>query len=223
LITGAGRGIGFATAQAFGEAGWSVVIAERAVARGRNTAHKLRAAGITAASIYIDVAKPGAAERAVRMAIKRFGSLDCVVNNAGVITVDRLDKLARRDIEEIVRVDLLGPLLVARAALPIMRRRRRGTIINVSSLLGKEGYGEYVTYSAAKAGLIRMSQALADELRGMNVRVYAVCPTAVDTPMAKKAGITEDLIPPEHVARAIVALATGRKRRPSGSSVDVTR
>jgi NAD(P)-dependent dehydrogenase (short-subunit alcohol dehydrogenase family) len=68
-----------------------------------------------------------------------------------------------------------------------------------------------------------MSQALADELRGMNVRVYAVCPTAVDTPMAKKAGITEDLIPPEHVARAIVALATGRKRRPSGSSVDVTR
>jgi 3-oxoacyl-[acyl-carrier protein] reductase len=174
--------------------------------------------------VQTDVAKPGAAERAVRVAMTRFGRLDCVVNNAGVITVDRLDRLTRRDIETMVRVNLVGPLLVARAALPTMRRRRRGTIINVSSLLGKEGAGDYVTYCATKFGLIGMTEALADELRGTRVRVFAVCPTAVDTPLARKAGVTaaDDMIAPEHVARVIVALATGRRRRSSGAAVDVT-
>ena len=226
IVTGAGRGIGFATAQAFAGAGYAVVVAERAAARGRNAARRLRREGAAAVFVHTDVAQPGAAERAVRAATTRFGAhaaLECVVNNAGVIEVDRLEKLDRGDIEEIVRVDLIGPLLVARAALPLMRRRRRGVIVNVSSLLGKEGLAEFVPYCSAKFGLIGMTEALADELRGTGVRVYAVCPGQVDTPMAKKAGVTDDLIPPAHVARVIVALATGRRRRPSGSAVDVTR
>jgi len=224
LVTGAGRGIGFATAQAFTDAGYAVVIAERVVGRGRSAARKLRGAGASAVFVNTDVAERGAAERAVRAALTRFGRLDCVVNNAGVIEVDRLDRLSRTDIEEIVRVDLLGPLLVARAALPVMRRRRRGIIINVSSLLGKAGIADFVPYCAAKFGVIGMTEALADELRGTNVRVYAVCPGGVDTPMAKKAGIgDEKLIPPERVARVILDLAIGRRRRPTGSAVDITR
>ena len=224
LVTGAGRGIGFATAQAFTEAGYAVVIAERVVGRGRTAARRLRRTGASAVFVNTDVAERGAAERAVRAALTRFGAIDCVVNNAGVVEVDRLDRLSRTDVEEIVRVNLLGPLLVARAALPGMRRRRRGSIINVSSQLGKEGVADFVPYCAAKFGVIGMSEALADELRGTNIRVYAVCPGGVDTPMAKKAGIAgEDLIPPEHVARVIVDLATGRRRRPTGSAVDVTR
>jgi len=222
LVTGAGRGIGRATAQAFADAGYAVVIAERAAARGNAAARMLRAGGAKAVFIETDVSKPGAAERAVRLAVRRFGRLDCVVNNAGVVTVDRIERLRRRDVEAMVRVNLLGPLLVARAALPTMRRRRRGAIVNVSSLLGKEGAGEFVTYCATKFGLIGMTEALADELRGTRVRVWAVCPTQVDTPMARKAGVEGDMIPPEHVARVIVALATGKRRRPSGSSVDVT-
>jgi NAD(P)-dependent dehydrogenase (short-subunit alcohol dehydrogenase family) len=224
LVTGAGRGIGFATAREFVDQRYAVVIAERIAPRGKSAARKLRDAGGDVLFVQVDVSKAGAGERAVRTAISKFGALGCLVNNAGVVEVDRLDKLSRRSIEKIVRVNLLGPLLVARAALPYMRRRRRGVIVNVSSLLGKSGEAEFVTYCATKFGVIGMTEALADELRGTGVRTYAVCPTVVDTPMARKAGVTEDpdMIPPEHVARVIVALATGKRRRPSGAAVDVT-
>jgi NAD(P)-dependent dehydrogenase (short-subunit alcohol dehydrogenase family) len=227
LVTGAGRGIGRATAEAFGAAGYAVVIAERTARLGRSAERALRSDGAPAAFVRTDVAAPGAAERAVRAAVRRFGRLDCVVNNAGVLTVARLDRLARRDLEAMVRVNLVGPLLIARAALPILRRRRRGAIVNVASLLGKEGVGDYVTYCATKFGMIGLTEALADELRGTGVVVWAVCPGRVDTPMARKTGVTErdrsGLIAPESVARVIVALATRRRRRPSGASIDVTR
>jgi NAD(P)-dependent dehydrogenase (short-subunit alcohol dehydrogenase family) len=227
LVTGAGRGIGRATAEEFGAAGYAVLVAERAARLGRSAERALRLGGAPAVFVRTDVAAPGAAERAVRAAMKRFGRLDCVVNNAGVVTVARLDRLARHDLEAMVRVNLLGPLLMARAALPVLRRRRRGAIVNVASLLGKEGVGDYVTYCATKFGMIGLTEALADELRGTGVLVWAVCPGRVDSPMARKTGVTKreraDLIAPESVARVIVALVTRRRRRPSGASVDVTR
>lgn len=225
LVTGAGRGIGRATAEAFADAGYAVVIAERAAARGRRAARTLRARGADALFTKTDVAKPGAAERAVRAAMARFGRLDCVVNNAGVIAIAPLQRTRRVAVEEMVRVNLLGPILVTRAALPILIRRRRGAIVNISSLLGKEGAAEYVAYCATKFGVIGLTEALADELRGTGVSVWAVCPGQVDTPMGHKAGVPrgERLIPPEHVARAVVALARRSRRAPSGTAVDVTR
>lgn len=96
--------------------------------------------------------------RAVRAAMRRFGRLDCVVNNAGVVTVAPLHRLARRDLEAMVQVNLVGSLLVTRAALSVLRRRRKGAIVNVSSLLGKEGLGEYVTYCATKFGVIGLTR-----------------------------------------------------------------
>jgi 3-oxoacyl-[acyl-carrier protein] reductase len=116
---------------------------------------------------------------------------------------------------------------VARAALPVLRRRGRGAIVNVASLLGKQGLGDYVTYCATKFGVIGLTEALADEVRGTGIKVWAVCPGQVDTDMARQTGITErerqDLIRPERVARVVVALATGRRRTESGAAVDVTR
>jgi uncharacterized oxidoreductase len=227
LVTGAGRGIGRATAEAFAAAGYAVVIAERAASLGRRAARGMRAAGYPAVFVRTDVAAAGAAERAVRAAVRTFGRLDCVVNNAGVLTVAPLHRLRRRDVQEMVRVNLLGPLLVSRAALPVLRRRRRGVIVNVASLLGKEGLGHYVTYCATKFGVIGLTKALADELRGTGIAVYAVCPGQVDTAMARRAGATDRdrprLIRPQAVARVIVNLATGRRRAPSGAAVDVTR
>jgi NAD(P)-dependent dehydrogenase (short-subunit alcohol dehydrogenase family) len=226
MITGAGRGIGRATAEAFAAAGFAVVVAERAAASGRRAARSIEAGGAPALFVRTDVAKPGSAERAVRATLRRFGRLDCLVNNAGVLTIERLDRLTRRSIEEMVRVNLLGGLLTARAALPVFRRRRRGAIVNVASGLGKEGIGLYVPYCATKFGVMGLTEALADELRGAGIRVWAVCPGLVDTPMGHKTGPTESerrhMIPPERVARAIVELATGRRRRPSGGSIDVT-
>lgn len=115
---------------------------------------------------------------------------------------------------------------MARAGLPAMLRRQAGAIVNVASQLDKSGLGEYVAYCASKFGVVGMAEALADELQATGVPVWAVCPGLVDTPMARITGTTRaersGLIRPETVARTILDLATGRRRMPSGSAVDVT-
>jgi NAD(P)-dependent dehydrogenase (short-subunit alcohol dehydrogenase family) len=231
LITGAGRGIGCATAEAFAEAGYAVVIAERAVRRGTNAAQKLRRRGFQALFVRTDVAKPGHAERALRTTLGRFGRLDCLVNNAGVLTIGPLARTSRGAVVEIVRVNLLGPILMTRAALPALTRPRqrskprRPSIVNVSSVLGQEGAADYAAYCATKFGVIGLTEALADELRGTGVSVWAVCPGLVDTPMGRKTGTSEgeQMIPPAHVARVILSLARRTRRAKTGSAVTVQR
>jgi NAD(P)-dependent dehydrogenase (short-subunit alcohol dehydrogenase family) len=228
LVTGAGRGIGRATAAVFAAEGWAIVIAELAPMLGRRVERALARTGVPALFVKTDVASPRSLERAVGMALRRFRRLDCVVNNAGVLTAGPLARLPVRDLERMLAVNLRGPLLVSRAAIPAVRRRGGGSIINVASQLGKHGIGEYVTYCASKFGIVGLTEALADELSGTGVKVWAVCPGLVDTEMARRAvGITgrerAGLIRPEAVARVIVALATGRRRAASGAPVDVPR
>ena len=124
-------------------------------------------------------------------------------------------------------MNLAGPLLVTRALLPLMRRRHQAAIVNVASLLGKFGMADYVSYCASKFGVVGFTEALADELRGSDIGVWAVCPGLVDTPLAGKTGVSRDerksLIRPESVARVIVQLVTGRRTERSGAAIDVTR
>jgi NAD(P)-dependent dehydrogenase (short-subunit alcohol dehydrogenase family) len=228
LVTGAGRGIGRATAEAFAAAGWVVVIAERQPGLGRRVERALARTGATALFVPTDVARPRSVERTVRATLRRFRRLDCVVNNAGVLTPGPLDRLALRDLDRMLAVNLRGPLVVSRAAVAALRRRGGGSIVNVASQLGKRGTAAYVVYCATKFGVVGLTEALADELAGAGVRVWAVCPGLVDTEMARRAvGLTRPeragLIRPEAVARVIVALATGRRRAPSGAALDVLR
>lgn len=227
LVTGAGRGIGYATAAGFAAAGYTVIVAERQPLLGRRAVRALRRAGAEALFLRTDVSSAGSVERTVRSALGRYGRLDCVVNNAGVLRGGPLARLPLRDRERMVAVNLRGPLVVTRSVLPSMLRRRSGAIVNVASLLGKTGIAEYVTYCATKFGVVGLSEALADELTGTGMRVWAVCPGLTDTAMAREAGVTprerKGLIRPESVARVIVGLATGRKRSPSGAAVDVPR
>lgn len=227
LITGAGRGIGRATAEAFAAEGYTVVLAELLSTLGRRTERTLRRAGADAVFLQTDVGNPASGARAVRAALRRFGRLDCVVNNAGVLRPGPLVRLPLPELARMVAVNLCGPLVVSRAALPAMLRRRSGAIINVASLLGKTGLADYVTYCATKFGVVGLTEALADELAGTGVSVWAVCPGQVDTEMARVAGASERererLIRPETVARVIADLALGRRRVASGRAVDVTR
>lgn len=231
LVTGAGRGIGRATAEALADAGYAVAIADKAAGRGRLAERELRARGTPALFVHVDVATGSGAERAVAATLARFGRLDCLVNNAGVLSIGPLRQTSSRAIQEVVRVNLLGPLLMTRAALRAFGRLRRvsashrRSIINVSSILGKEGAADYVAYCATKFGVVGLTEALGDELRGAGVSVWAVCPGRVDTPMGRLGGVPrgETLIPPGNVARVIAALATGRRRRPSGAAIDVAR
>ncbi len=227
LITGAGRGIGRATAGAFAVEGYTVIVAELLRGLGKRTERALARAGATALYVHTDVASLLSIRHSVAAVVRRFGRLDCLVNNAGVLRVGPLVDLSVRDLERMVAVNLLGPLLFAKAVLPAMLRQKSGSIINVASQLGKVGLAEYVTYCATKFGVVGFTEALGVELAGTGVRVWAVCPGLVDTPMARQAGVSPGertgLIRPETVARTIVDLATGKRREPSGTAVDVTR
>lgn len=159
--------------------------------------------------------------------LRRFGRVDCLVNNAGVLTAGPLVGLPFAALERMLTVNLRGPLLLARAVLPVMLRQGSGSIISVASQLGKVGAAEFVTYCASKFGVLGFTEALAAEVAGTGVRIWGVCPGLVDTPMAGRAGISPrergGLLRPRAVARVIVDLATGRLRAGSGTAVDVVR
>ena len=226
MITGAGRGIGRATAEAFAREGYAVAIAELRAELGRRTERALTASGAQALFVHTDVTSPRSVATAIRTVVSRFGRIDCLVNNAGVLSPGELVKLPVRDLERMLAVNLRGPLLVSRAVLPVMLRQRSGSIINVASQLGQMGMAGYAAYCASKFGVVGFTEALADELAGTGISVWAVCPGQVDTAMARRAGASaaerRGLIRPETVARVIADLATGRRRQKSGSPVAVT-
>lgn len=225
IITGAGRGIGRATAEAFAVAGYRVVIAELRVALGRRAAAELANAGNGVAFLPTDVTEAASVAQCVRSTLRRFGRIDCLVNNAGVLRVGSLVDLPARDIDKTLAVNLRGPLLMTKAVLPAMLRQRSGSIISVSSLLGKSGAGQYAAYCASKFGVVGFTESLADELVGTGIQLWAVCPNLVDTPMARESGLSASerrgALKPEEVASVIVSLATGRIRAASGTAVDV--
>ncbi len=226
VITGAGRGIGRATAEVFAAEGYAVIVAELRADLGRRTERALRAAGAQALFVRTDVTSAASVGATVRAAVSRFGRIDCLVNNAGVLRPGELARLPVREVERMLAVNLRGPILFARAVLPVLRRQRSGTIVNVASQLGKVGIAEYATYCASKFGVVGFTEALADELAQTAIAVWAVCPGLVDTAMARQAGVSAGerpgLIRPETVAQVIVDLATSRRRQKSGSAVDVT-
>jgi meso-butanediol dehydrogenase/(S,S)-butanediol dehydrogenase/diacetyl reductase len=219
LVTGSGRGIGRATAQALAADGWRVVVAELRPALGRATARALDGARF----VQLDVGD----RRSVARMAARVGRVDCLVNNAGVLEPGPLARLSPAAIDKTIAVNLAGPILVTRALLPGMLRRRAGLVVNVASLLGKVGMAEYATYCATKFGVVGFTQALADEVAGDGVRVVAVCPGQVNTPLAWRTGVSKaerpHLIQPASVARVIADLAAGRRRFRDGDAIDVTR
>ena len=224
IVTGAGRGIGRATAEAFAAASWAVVVAEVRAPLGRRAARALGRSGAPAAFVHADVARPASVARLVRATLRRFGRLDALVNNAGVLDAAPLERLPVRALDRMVAVNLRGPLLAARAAIPPMRRGKGGAIVNVASQLGKYGAADYVTYCATKFGVVGLTEALGQELAGTGIRVWAVCPGLVDTALARRAvrGRTAGALQPADVARVVVDLVTGRRRARSGEAVDVT-
>ena len=164
-------------------------------------------------------------ERLARFVRRRVGGVDCLVNNAGVLDPGPLVRLRVEALERMLAVNLAGPLLVTR--LPAMLRRRASVIVNVASLLGKFGAADYVTYCASKFGVIGFTEALAAELADTGIRVLAVCPAQVDTPMASKTGVSAreraGLLKPARVARVVADLALGRRKERSGAAIDVAR
>jgi NAD(P)-dependent dehydrogenase (short-subunit alcohol dehydrogenase family) len=118
--------------------------------------------------------------------LERFGRIDCLVNNAGVLAVGPLVRVPVAALDRMLAINLRGPMLLTRAVLPPMLRQPSGSIVNVASQLGKFGAAAYAGYCASKFGLVGFTETLAEELARTNVRVWAVCPGLVDTPMAHR-------------------------------------
>jgi len=187
IVTGASRGIGRAVAEALCARGARLVLNYLSNDAAASETDK-RLVGCDRVWVRGDVADPSTAERLVDEALRRFGRVDVLVNNAGILVSKPLLSMGVDEWRRVIDVDLNAPFYLIRAALPHMVARRRGVIVNIASVLGINPEAEAAAYSAAKAGLIALTKALARELRGSGVRVVAVAPGGVDTDMARAWG-----------------------------------
>ena len=184
IVTGASRGLGRAMAIAFGEAGANVVLTGRDAQALDEAASATRKAGGRALATAMEVTDRSAVDRAVQQAVGVFGTIDVLVNNAGIVSLEPFLKLTEADFLRVLDVNLLGAVRCCQAVGPLMIEKKRGKIINISSIGGLIGrtYGE-VAYAAAKAGLLGFTRCLAVEWARHNICVNAVCPGIFRTEM----------------------------------------
>jgi len=184
LVTGASSGIGRETALAFAAAGANLVLVARrakVLAKVATEARKLGAATLVASA---DVTAAAAVAGAFRKAVKRFGTVDIVINNAGVMIPSPVVDLRTADLRRMLDVNLIGALHVMQEAVKVMRQQGQGHIVNVGSLAGRRGFSPLGGYCASKFALVGLTEALRTELVGERIHVSLVLPGVIDTPMA---------------------------------------
>ena len=216
LVTGAGRGIGFATAKAFLQEGWKVFSLDKAFPQ--------EAAGKRVDYDLTDLA-------GIPKLVSSLGQIDTLVNNAGVLYCDAYDAIPEEHIEEIVTVNLRAPVALIEALAPQMRKRKSGRIVNLGSVAAFTGHPD-LWYGATKAGLLNITKSYASHLGKDGILVNAVAPGPTLTPMyeqlpqSRKDGVMRSVhagraCTPEEVAQVILWLGTSSPAYMSGSTVDV--
>lgn len=184
LVTGASSGIGRETALAFAAAGANLVLVARRARLLAKVAAEARKLGASTLVASADVTEAAAVAGAFRKAMKRFGAVDIVVNNAGVMIPSPVVDLRTADLRRMLDVNLIGALHVMQEAVKVMRKQGRGHIVNVGSLAGRRGFSPLGGYCASKFALVGLTEALRTELVGEHINVSLVLPGVIDTPMA---------------------------------------
>jgi NAD(P)-dependent dehydrogenase (short-subunit alcohol dehydrogenase family) len=183
-ITGAGRGIGLAAARRFARGGALLTLNYLRAREGvEEVANLARDSGGEALIVKADVSQPDEARRFVEESEQRFGRIDVLVNNAGILRSAPTHEVTQEEWEEVIAVNLGGTWSCLRAALPGMLARKSGRIINVSSELGLIGFPTYAAYSASKGGIIALTKAVAKEVAPYGILVNSVAPGPVETDM----------------------------------------
>jgi 3-oxoacyl-[acyl-carrier protein] reductase len=237
LITGAGIGIGKATAMAFGRAGYRVIVSDILEDEGRAVSDAIMADGAEAEFRQLNVTSTEQCNSVVADIEDRFGALDCLVNNAGIAHKVPLGEMTDEKWDQIFDVDLKGMMRLVRAAAPGMKAAGTGSIVCLSSIMGVAyGWGEHVHYSAAKSGVIGLVRGLAVELAANGIRVNGVAPGYIRTAQALSethslgpAGLeaAASFIPmgrvgePDDIADVILFLASGAARYLTGQVISV--
>ncbi len=186
LITGGGTGIGRACALLFAREGARVAVAGRSAEPLRAVVAEIERAGGQALAVTCDVTQVEQVERAVRAAVERFGALNVVVNNAGVLTLGSVEQTPESEWARVLGVNLTGTFLVSRAALPELRKAGGGSIVNIGSLYGLIGLKNRAAYAASKGGVAQLTRSMALDHAHEGIRVNCVCPAIVETEMIQQ-------------------------------------
>jgi 3alpha(or 20beta)-hydroxysteroid dehydrogenase len=215
LISGGARGQGAAHGRRLAEEGAAIILADILEDEGETHAQELRAAGHAAHFLRLDVTAPEDWDAAVRTAEARFGKLDVLVNNAGVVRVAPIVEETDHGWQNTMAVNATGVFYGMRAAIPSLRRAGGGSIINIASIYGPVGAPHYVAYTASKGAVIAMTKVAALEHAHEGIRVNAICPGPVRSPMSEQEGdASVDVTPlrrraePGEISSAVAFLAS---------------
>jgi len=232
IITGAGRGIGAQTAIKFAKEGAIVIVTDISESDINETVEKITRDGGKAMGIVTNVAERDQVDQLIQTVIDQYDRLDVVVNNAGITADSTLVKMEEAQWDRVIDVNLKGVFNVSQAAAKIMKAQNGGVILNASSVVGLYGNFGQTNYAATKWGIIGMTKTWAKELGKNNIRVNAVAPGFILTPMTekmpenvldmmKKKSVLGDLGLPEDIANAYLFLASDEARFITGTVLSV--
>ncbi|MGB3790054.1 MAG: SDR family oxidoreductase [Phormidesmis sp.] len=212
LITGASSGIGEATARAFAQAGFDLLLVARSEARLSALIQELTVFGVNAEIAVIDLADCEQVKRQVERAIARFGPIDILVNSAGIGYTGPVGEMPLADWQQVMTLNVTSVFQVVQAVLPQMRARSSGLIINIASIAARQAFPNWGAYGVSKAALVQLSAAIAAEESANGIRVTTVSPGAVDTPIWDTDTVQADfdrsaMLTPETVAQTILHVA----------------
>jgi len=229
LITGAGSGIGRATAVLFAQQGAKIAVADYVAEGGEETVSLIKNSGGEVIFIEGDVRKSADVQRMIKSTVDKFGRLDILHNNAGVNAICLLAEVAEEEWDRVLDTNLKGTFLGTRYALPVMLEQGGGVIINTASIMGMNAQANVSPYCVSKAAIIMLTKATSAEYAKQNIRANCICPGFIDTPMTQPWESVVDIEKtppgkygqPEDVANAALYLASDDAGYVTGSAMIV--
>ena len=233
IITGAGRGIGYATAMKFGREGATVITCDINADQAQQAAKDVTEAGGEALGFQIDVRDQPSITRMVESVVARYGRIDCLVNNAGIVQDSTLKNMTEEQFDSVIEINLKGVYNCTKAVVDVMLKQSSGVILNASSIVGLYGNFGQTNYAASKFGVIGMVKTWARELGRKGIRANAVCPGFVSTPILDKIPekvlkALEERVPlgrlahPEEIANTFAFLASDEASYINGAVIEVS-
>jgi meso-butanediol dehydrogenase / (S,S)-butanediol dehydrogenase / diacetyl reductase len=185
IITGAGSGIGAASAKLFAKEGAKVVVADYVEEGGQKVVEEIKSAGGDAVFVKCDVSKSTEIDETISTAVSTYGRLDILFNNAGIVSMGKIEATTEEDWQKVIDVDLKGVFLGCKRAIPEMEKIGKGKIISTTSIAGLVGFDGIAAYCAAKGGVVNLTRELALECAPKKINVNAIAPGVIETAMTK--------------------------------------